>query len=240
MKKMIPSFNNLRGAAFMYLEDSFNNINDALENDAIQIMVYSDNFEYSKDDIDLQEEYEKSKENPIEHLRKSRSNITNLTVLRIITRRANTIVNMRDINLKFKNKYELSDLRALSHITNLALFIEIIINRHLYFLLAINELSDFEYNQLEKSSVINKILYITKNKKIDLNFISTLFRLRNFAVHYTATNTTNFNVTIETLRGIWKQIHKILINLESKEKFDEEKYSEIIETYIEEFNERWK
>jgi hypothetical protein len=125
------------------------------------------------------------------------------------------------------------------HITHLAFFVEVLTNRHIYFLKETSSLSGIEYNHLEKSSVLNKIVYITKNEKISLNYISKLFTLRNKAVHYTPSNSQQFNVTIELLKAIWNQIVVLLKKFEEKEEFREELNSEMLITFIEEYNELW-
>lgn len=239
MNKIIPSFFNLNEAAFMYLENSFKDVEKALENDVVQELVYFEKIEYSKDDYELDREYKESKKDPINFLRSNQDNMTNLTFIEIKKRRALAILRLRKEKFKIPNNYKIYDLNVLSHITNLALFFEIIINRHLFFLQVTKEISDYQYKQIEKASVINRFLFITKGENLTLNFINRLFTLRNIAVHYTATNTSKFNVSIEELKNIWRQIKKILYLFESIEQFEEETYSEILETYIEDFNDKW-
>ncbi|MEQ3664078.1 hypothetical protein [Olleya sp.] len=235
---MIPSFRNLKGASSVYLENSFKVLNEALENESIDKTVY-DNLEYSEEDLELMRIYEETKKKPIEHLRNGYSNITNVTFIKIKERRALAIINKESLDLKFPLEHNMNDMKTLLHITNFALFFETIINRHLLFLKTTNKIDPFEYKHIEKSSVINKILFITKGQNLSLNFIAKLFTLRNFAVHYTADNANNFGVTIEILKSIWKQVRTILITLEKKEQFLEEKGSEMIQVYMEDFNERW-
>lgn len=90
--------------------------------------------------------------------------------------------------MSFHNGFEITDRTILLHTTLLALFVEIITNRHLFFLRETHQLSTWEYKQIEKSSVINKLIFITKNQNVQMNNISYLFTLRNKAVHYTAAN----------------------------------------------------
>lgn len=60
MDKIIPSFSDLNEAALMFLENAFDEIEKALENDCIQDLVYSKKIEYSKDDLELDKDYQDS------------------------------------------------------------------------------------------------------------------------------------------------------------------------------------
>lgn len=219
MKKIVYGFQNLGGAAFMYLEISFDHLNKALSNESINRLVFRD-FTYSEDDDDLEKEYQELIKNPIGYMRAwYTSSISNVTFDEIKKRRAKAIIDLKTTTTKFLNSFSIADLHALVHVTNLALFVETITNRHLFFLKEIEEITGWEYHQLEKSSVINKLVYLTKDKNIYLNHISRLFTLRNKAVHYTVANSFGYEMTIELLKSIWNQISSILKYLESIEMF---------------------
>lgn len=240
MEQIVNSFQNLSGAAFMYLEISFDYLNKALDNESMDQLVFKD-LDYSLEDDDLEREIRELISNPIKYMRAwYRSSVSNVTFDEIKKRRAKAILNLNTTKPTFLNNYLITDLQALVHVSNLALFVETITNRHLFFLRETKKIKGWEYAQLEKSSVINKLIYLNKEENVHLNHVSRLFTLRNKAVHYTATNSITNRITIEILKSIWIQIITILKYFESVEQFSEEPHSEMLETYMEEFTEMWQ
>lgn len=142
-------------------------------------------------------------------------------------------------DIKFPVKQELKGRDLLGHVTNFAFVIEILVNRHLFILNLHNEVDDFTFNSLDKASVLVKLLYLfkdeVKNKEINPDRISNLFKLRNLAVHFTRNNSQKFKTTIEELVGIWKEASILMSVMDKKEKINDNDFYDILDHLREEF-----
>ncbi|MCB0495313.1 MAG: hypothetical protein KDC79_04215 [Cyclobacteriaceae bacterium] len=145
---------------------------------------------------------------------------------------------------KFSFQHEVNGIELIGHITNLAFFIESLSNRHLFILLATNEIDNPTYNVLDRESVMGKLTFSFKTElkenKVKLGKISHLFSLRNKAVHFTAKNATNFKVTVEQLLAIWKETEEVCQLMFKKEELKSEpNFGEIISALKEDFKKRF-
>jgi hypothetical protein len=132
----------------------------------------------------------------------------------------------------------------IGHITNLAFFIEALLNRHLFILLTADEIDNPTYNVLDRESVMGKLTFVFKTElrdnKVKLGQIGHLFSLRNKAVHFTAKNASNFKVTVEQLLAIWKETEGICQLMFKKEALKSEpNFAEIINALKEDFKKRF-
>lgn len=137
-----------------------------------------------------------------------------------------------------------SNTSLLGHVNNLGFFIETLVNRHLIFLNMSDELNNFSYKTLERSQLLNRLIYIFK-EEIDKNLIqldktSKLLKLRNSAVHFTPYNAEKFKVSLEELLGIWGEFAKILRQMYKREQFYETPFFELLDQYKTEFKGRWQ
>lgn len=236
--KDFESFSKMGDVAQMYIDKAFEDLNVALENEYKLILIDKSSLNYSDIDQEVYEQYLEAIKDPISFLRSPKPSVTEFTYKIYAQLRAESTIISRKSSFKFAKNHLIKDYFILSHVTNLALFIEILINRHLYFLAKDKVIDKFAYNQLEKASVLNKILFVFKYDDLPLNRISRHFTLRNFAVHFTADNANNFNVSIEELIGIWGDIGQLILRLHRVEKFYED-FVDVLDSHIEEFYERW-
>ena len=142
-------------------------------------------------------------------------------------------------SMKFPKNTELSGQDLLGHITNFAFFIECLTNRHLLLMRVNEKMDDFTFNSLDKASVPNKIIYCLKDeikkKKLNPIRLNLLFKLRNFAVHFTLDNSTSFKVTIEQLIQIWTESSKLCDLFHKKEKTKDVNLKEMVDSLVDEF-----
>jgi hypothetical protein len=142
-------------------------------------------------------------------------------------------------SIKFPKNTELSGQDLLGHITNFAFFVESLTNRHLLLLRVNEKMDDFTFNSLDKASVPNKIIYCLKDeiskKKLNPIRLNLLFKLRNFAVHFTLDNSTSFKVTIEQLIQIWSESSKLCDLFQKKEKIKDINLRDMVDSLVDEF-----
>jgi hypothetical protein len=147
-------------------------------------------------------------------------------------------------NYKFGHQHEINSIEILGHLNNFGFFIETVVNRHLLFLKHSNEIDDLSYLRISTARIIDRLIYIFKDdlklNKVQINEIVNLFSLRNKTVHYTPDNAKALKPKLSELLHIWKQTKKIIERLEKKERFSEDKFSELLSQYIIGTNERWK
>jgi hypothetical protein len=108
----------------------------------------------------------------------------------------------------------------------------------------VNEkLDDYAFNSLDTASVPNKILYCLKDEvskqKINPQHLNQLFKLRNFAVHFTLDNSTNFKATIEQLIQVWKESSKLCDLYYKKEGTGDINHKTMLDYLVEEFKEKF-
>ena len=144
----------------------------------------------------------------------------------------------------FGHQHEINSIEILGHLNNFGFFIETLVNRHLLFLNQINEIDNLSYSRISTARIIDRLIYIFKGdlklNEVQINEIVNLFSLRNKTVHYTPDNAKALKPKLSELLQIWKQTKKILERLEKKERFSEDKFSELLEQYINETISRWK
>lgn len=137
-----------------------------------------------------------------------------------------------------------SNISLLGHVNNLGFFIETLVNRHLLFLNMSGKLNDFSYKTLERSQLLNRLIYIFKTEMdknlIQLDKTAKLLKLRNSAVHFTPVNAEKFKVSLEELLGIWGEFVKILERMNKREQFYETPFYELLVQYQTDFKERWQ
>jgi hypothetical protein len=96
---------------------------------------------------------------------------------------------------------------------------------------------------LDKASVANKLIFVFKDeiasKKFNPDKIAFLFKLRNFAVHFTRDNSERFKATIHELLEIWKETSNLMSIMQAKEKIDDNDFKEMLDHYREEFVNRF-
>jgi hypothetical protein len=101
------------------------------------------------------------------------------------------------------------------HIINLAVFVESVVNHHLYLLRETRRIEDHHYLSLEKAGVIPKIPFAFKDdvlsKRLAIGRLRQLVKLRNQAVHYKETSARSVGPTVEDLLGIWEEIAQLLV-----------------------------
>lgn len=138
---------------------------------------------------------------------------------------------------------EASSVDVLGFVSNFAFFLEALVNRHVKFLQIEGEINSIIYKNLERTSAINKLMFLFKdeiNKNlIDIGSIVSLSRLRNRAVHFTHENTATISINISQLKALWVQSSKIATAFHKVEKFDEEPFSDVICENMDFFIKRW-
>lgn len=148
--------------------------------------------------------------------------------------------------MTFPVTQELKGRDLMGHVTNFAFVIEILINRHLFIMNLQYEVDNFTFNTLDKASVLNKILYLFKNEikesKINPDRISSLFKLRNLAVHFTRDNSQRFRTTIQELVEIWKESCKLMELIDQKEEIKDNNFhsmlTEMKDSFIRRFTQK--
>lgn len=144
----------------------------------------------------------------------------------------------------FGHQHEINSIEILGHLNNFGFFIETLTNRHLLFLNHLNEIDNLSYSRVSSARIIDRLIYIFKDdlklNKVQINEIVNLFSLRNKTVHYTPDNAKALKPKLSELLQIWKQAKKIIERLEKKERFSEDKFSELLGQLINEINQRWR
>ena len=142
-------------------------------------------------------------------------------------------------DLRFPVTQELKGRDLMGHVTNFAFVIEILANRHLFIMNLHGDIDNFTFNSLDKASVVNKILYLfkteIKEKKINPDRISNLFKLRNLAVHFTRDNSQRFKTTIQELVEIWKETCRLMELMNTKEDIKDNDFHSILTDLKENF-----
>ncbi|TXD84103.1 hypothetical protein ESY86_10615 [Subsaximicrobium wynnwilliamsii] len=229
----LDSFLKLSDAANFYLEESFKYVNEIFTKDLEKLVLVEQlkDVQFSEEDLKLIEEGGIPK-GSITYLRSDKRLVQFLTVETL-----NEILNAHnEVNEivsnkkpKIPKKHVIKSIQILGHISNLALFVEVLTNRHLLFLNHNDIIDNFVYNQLSEGKILNIIIFICRdeleNGSIKLDSIKHLFRHRNKAVHHTPKNADELKVKVEDLFQIWNQIIKLIAIYEDREKFNENKFS---------------
>jgi len=232
-KYNIETFEKLYKAAKFYLGESFKYVNDIFTNDSEKLILVEQlkNVQLTEEDFKNIEEAGFPKDT-LQYLRNGKRLEQYLSVealnniLKAHTE-ANKIVSNK--KPKIPKKHVITSIEILGHISNLALFVEVLTNRHLLFLNHQRKIDNFVYNQLSEGKILNIVIFICRdeieNGSIKLDSVKTLFRHRNKVVHHTPKNATVLKVKVEDLFQIWNQVIKLIVLYEDKEKFIENKLS---------------
>ena len=247
-KTKIEQYTKLGKAADFYLKESFNYLEIALKKDFRQ-HVLSEKFkafEYSDEDIKAIKELNGNQDvlSILQNGDKSIEALSKDTLKKILELHEETdkfVKNLKET--KLNKEHSIESIELLGHLNNYSLFIEILTNRHLLFLKHTEKISPFVYNQLSMAKIMNRLIFICKDEidtnKVQLNEIANLFKFRNKAVHYTPDNAIALQVKISALIRIWKQSVKLIRLFEKREKFRDTKFSNFIETDIDNFEFKW-
>lgn len=242
----IEIYSKLGEAINFYLSESFHYLNEALVYEYASIIFSADIDKIDPTDADRRLiENLNLPENPVELLQ-----IDNIEALtdKTTSKMADSWAKAQQIaRLKqhsFGHQHEIKTIEILGHLNNFGFFIETLVNRHLLFLNHLNEIDNLSYSRISTARIIDRLIYIFKDdlklNKVQINEIVNLFSLRNKTVHYTPDNAKELKPKLSELLQIWKQAKKIIQRLEKKERFSEDKFSELLGQYINEINQRWK
>lgn len=243
----IDSFKKITEAANFYLEESFKYINEIFIKDLEKLILTEQlkNVKFSEEDLKFIEEADIPKET-IPYLR-SEKRLVQFLSIEVLNKIAKAHIEIKNIasskKPKIPKKHVIKSIQILGHISNLALFVEVLTNRHLLFLNHNGIIDNFAYNQLSEGKILNIIIFICrdelKNGNIKLDSIKHLFKHRNKAVHHTPKNADELKVKVEDLFQIWNQIIKLISFYEKNEKFNENKFSRKIELEKEIIEDTW-
>lgn len=232
----LDTFNRLEEAAKFYLGESFKYLNEIFKKDLERLILVEQlkNVELSDEDLkDIEEAGIPT--NTIQYLRSDKrleKFLSVETLNNILNRHKNVNTIISNKKQKLQKTQTIQSIEILGHISNLALFVEVLTNRHLLFLNQTNKIDDFIYNQLSEGNILNIIIFICRNElekgNIKLDSIKNLFRLRNKAVHHTPKNASEFKVKVEDLFQIWNQTIQLIKLYEDRERFQENKFSSIL------------
>lgn len=242
----IETYSKLGEAIDFYLNESFHYLNEALIYEYASIIFSADIDKIDPTDADRK---------LIENLNLPESPVELLQIDKIEALTDETASKMADSWEKaqqmarfgqhsFGHQHEINSIEILGHLNNFGFFIETLVNRHLLFLNHINEIDNLSYSRMSTARIIDRLIYIFKDdlklNKVQINEIVNLFSLRNKTVHYTPDNAKALKPKLSELLQIWKQAQKIIQRLEKKERFSEDKFSELLRQFINDINQRWK
>jgi len=244
-KHDIDTYSKLAEGATFFLDESFKYIHEALSSELASVLFgkmlneidatdqdrkIAKNLEVGNDTIEL---LQSNIDNPL-----SDETLKNISVA---WEKANII--SQSETQKFKLNHKIESIELLGHLNNLGFLVETLTNRHLLFLTQTNKIGNFSYSRISIAKIMERLIFIFKDElnenKIHLNEITKLFSLRNKTVHYTPDNAIALKPRISELIAIWKQCQRIFEQLEKAEKFNEIKFSQRIEHYINEFKSNW-
>lgn len=242
----INTFETLTKAANFYLEESFKYINEIFTKD-LENLIFSEllkNVKFTEEDI---KSIEKAgiPEDDLQYLMSDKRHFQFLTIesSKNLLNACEAAKNITSYKTKISKTHQIKSIKILGHISNLALFLEVLTHRHLLFLKHNDTIDNFVYNQLSEGRILDIIIFICRdelrNNIINLNFIKTLFNFRNKAVHHTPRNATQLKVKVDDLFQIWNQSVKLIKFYEKNEKFNENKFSLKIEIKKENIEDTW-
>ena len=220
------TYQKLALAASFYLEQAFNHLDVALLNDYAAILFRTEEAKIiaSQEDIAL---FGKNKypEGTIAKMRFDTKNAVSEKTKEVINKAFDeTLKRAKKVPYKFKLNHKIQSIEILGHINNFAFFLDVLINRHLLFLMHTNTLNPKEYNNLKNKSP--KIKLNTIKKKLEsgningLNNILALFTLRNRTVHFTPENADYLEPQISELIEYWRLTVEFVHQIQTKEKFE--------------------
>ncbi|WP_008313045.1 hypothetical protein [Leptolyngbya sp. PCC 6406] len=99
------------------------------------------------------------------------------------------------------------------HVINLTICLESILNRQLFFLKEIGQLTPELYQSIDRSELMPKLLFCFKEEIFDgrlhISGIKRLVSMRNCSVHYRVDTPKTIQPTIQEIIGIWTQLGNI-------------------------------
>ncbi len=244
-KHEIETYSKLQLGGAFFLQESFHYLNTALKYEFASILFSEElnSIEPSTEDRDIIDKTNL----PVDTVGILQSNIpdilTNETSDLMSNAWQKSQFRAETEKHKFGFNHRIDSIEILGHLNNFGFFIETLVNRHLLFLNQTGIIDDFSYTRISISRIMERLIYIFKNdlsnNKVHLNEIKNLFSLRNKTVHFTADNAIALKPKISELLQIYTQSVKVIKKFEQKEKFNEEKFSSILENKITEIKNRW-
>lgn len=240
----ILTYAKLAEGARFFLDESFKYVNEALRYEAAS-KIFSrliNEIEPTEKDNKIVNEAS-IPDSPIELLQSEELNVLSdetISKFRTAWDKANLLARIEKTVFNADHKVDSIDL--LGHLNNLGFFIETLTNRHLLFMNQNGMIENSSYLKISRARVMERINSIfgkdLEADKIDVQ-ISTLFRLRNKTVHYTPDNAMDLKPMLSELLTIWEACKKLCKMFENIEKFNEELFSELIDSYVDNFRLRW-
>lgn len=232
--EILSSYTNLSEAIRFFLYESFRYIEHEIRG-CIAGQIYGEklkSIDTTEEDKKIVREFSDKIETTLDLIKFDRNPISEDTLTRLTVAWNEAQEEAERVSLRFPLNKELSGRDLMGHVINFAFVVEILSNRHLFIMNLHGDIDNFVYNSLDKASVVNKILYLFKNeikeKKINPDRIYNLFKLRNFAVHFTRDNSQRFKATIEDLIQIWKESGKLMELMEKKENVSDNDFHKIL------------
>jgi hypothetical protein len=244
-KHDIETYSKLAEGAIFFLYESFRYINEALLYEFASIIFSEqiDSIEVSDDDRKIIANLNLP-EDPIGLLQADISDIlTDETLKSMSMAWEQARILSKTKNHKFGMNHEINSIEILGHLNNFGFFIETLVNRHLLYLKQTNSMDDFSYARISIAKVMERLIFIFKedlNKnKVHLNEIANLFTIRNKTVHYTPDNARALKPKVSEMVQIWTQSKKIIEKFEKIENFNEDPFSNQLNSHIISFKSKW-
>ncbi len=244
-KHDLDTYSKLAQGGTFFINESFKYIDEALRSELASIIYGKllDKVEPTKQDLELANNLNVGN-GTIETLQSKEDNpLTDDTISKMSNLWEGAISISQTKTYKFGLDYRIKSIELLGHLNNLGFFIETLTNRHLLFLNQSGEIDNFCYSRISIAKIMERLIFIFKDdltdNKIQLNEITNLFSLRNKTVHYTPDNAIALKPRISDLIAIWRQCKKLVEKFEKVEKFNEEKFSEILNHYTDNVKTNW-
>jgi hypothetical protein len=121
---------------------------------------------------------------------------------------------------KLSRKYRIRQVEIVGHIINLAACVESAVNRHLFLLKESGDLENHHYTSLDRTEVLPKVLFAFKDeilgKKLPIDRLKYLYKLRNQAVHFKASSAHSIEPTVEDLSEMWRNVGQLFRLIEGE------------------------
>lgn len=244
-KHNIETYSKLAEGINFYLNESFHYLNESLIYESASIFFSEKIQKIDSTDSDRKLiENTNLPESPVELLQ---SKTTELLTDETSQRLANEWIKAQEMarieGYRFGLKHIINSIEILGHLNNFGFFIETIINRHLLFLRHSNLIDNLSYSRMSNARTIERLIYLFKEdlglNQIQINEIISLFSLRNKTVHYTPDNAKSLKPRIFELLQIWNQTIKLIERFENIEKFNEDRFSKLLDEHVKIIKKRW-
>jgi len=245
---VLSSYTDLSEAIRFFLHESFRHIENEIRYH-IASHLYGEKLkriDTTDEDHNASSGLEGRLDNPLELIRFDGNPLSENTLTKLAVAWNEAQIEAKLVDMTFPVTQELKGRDLMGHVTNFAFVIEILINRHLFIMNLQHEIDNFTFNTLDKASVLNKILYLFKNEikesKINPDRISSLFKLRNLAVHFTRDNSQRFRTTLQELVEIWKESSRLMELIDKKEEIKDNNFhsmlTEMKDSFIKRFTQK--